>query len=79
VYGCSTKALHQIPTVGPQIGKLIPVGLISHAPRLIYTDEQLEQVKILSALDMYSPAYDQPQSVDAVGQWFADADGSMGK
>jgi SAM-dependent methyltransferase len=67
------KALHRIPTIGPQIGKLIPIGPISHAPRLIYTDEELKQVKILSALDMYSPLYDQPQSMDTVRRWFDDA------
>jgi SAM-dependent methyltransferase len=67
------KAIHQIPMLGPQIGKLIPIGPISHAPKLIYTDEQLKQVKILSALDMYSPVYDQPQSMETVRKWFADA------
>jgi SAM-dependent methyltransferase len=67
------KALHRIPAIGPQIGKLIPIGPVSHAPRLIYTDEELKQVKILSALDMYSPVYDQPQSMDAVQGWFDEA------
>ncbi|MFZ3216184.1 MAG: class I SAM-dependent methyltransferase [Candidatus Acidiferrales bacterium] len=67
------KALHKIPAVGPQIGRLIPIGPISHAPRLIYTDEQLKQVKILSALDMYSPVYDQPQTMEAVRRWFEEA------
>jgi SAM-dependent methyltransferase len=52
------KALHRIPVIGPQIGRLIPIGPISHAPRLNYTDEELKQVKILSALDMLSPVYD---------------------
>jgi SAM-dependent methyltransferase len=67
------KALHRIPVIGPLAGKLIPIGPISHAPRLIYTDEELKQVKILSALDMYAPVYDQPQSMDAVQRWFDDA------
>jgi SAM-dependent methyltransferase len=67
------KAIHHIPVLGPHISKLIPIGPISHAPRLIYSDEQLKQVKILSALDMYSPAYDQPQSMKTVEKWFADA------
>ena len=67
------KALHKIPVLGPQIGRLIPIGPISHAPRLIYTDEELKQVKILSALDMYSPVYDQPQTMDTVQRWFAEA------
>ena len=67
------KALHAIPKIGPTLGKLIPIGPISHAPRLIYTDEQLKQVKILSALDMLSPKYDQPQSSETVRQWFDEA------
>lgn len=64
------KALHRIPLVGPQIGRLIPIGPISHAPRLNYTDEELKQVKILSALDMLSPVYDQPQRMEDVRRWF---------
>jgi SAM-dependent methyltransferase len=67
------KALHRIPAVGPLLGALIPIGPISHAPRLNYTDAELKQVKILSALDMLSPVYDQPQKMEDVGQWFYDA------
>jgi SAM-dependent methyltransferase len=67
------KALHGIPKIGPTLSKLVPIGPISHAPRLVYTDDQLKQVKILSALDMLSPKYDQPQSVETVRQWFKEA------
>jgi hypothetical protein len=52
---------------------LIPIGPISHAPRLIYTDEELKQVKILSALDMLSPVHDHPQRMDDVQRWFEEA------
>jgi SAM-dependent methyltransferase len=67
------KALYQIPAIGPRLGSLIPIGPISHAPRLIYTDEELKQVKILSALDMLSPVYDQPQRMEDVRSWFEHA------
>lgn len=67
------KALYQIPVVGPHLGSLIPIGPISHAPRLNYTDEELKQVKILSALDMLSPVYDQPQRMQDVRTWFKQA------
>lgn len=67
------KALYKIPLVGKPIGNLIPIGPISHAPRLIFTDEVLVQVKILSALDMFSPVHDHPQTLETVRQWFADA------
>jgi SAM-dependent methyltransferase len=67
------KAINRIPGVGPRLGALIPIGPISHAPRLIYTDAELKQVKILSALDMFSPVYDQPQTMEDVRQWFEQA------
>jgi SAM-dependent methyltransferase len=67
------KAVSRIPVVGPLLGKLIPIGPISHAPRLNYTDDELKQVKVLSALDMLSPVYDQPQRMEDVGRWFQDA------
>jgi len=66
------KALNRIPAIGPHLGALIPIGPISHAPRLNYTDEELKQVKILSALDMLSPVYDQPQQMEDVRKWFDD-------
>jgi SAM-dependent methyltransferase len=67
------KAVHSIPEFGPMLANLIPIGPISHAPRLIYTDAELKEVKILSALDMLSPKYDQPQRIEDVRKWFADA------
>jgi SAM-dependent methyltransferase len=67
------KALYRIPVIGRRLGSLIPIGPISHAPRLNYTDEELKQVKILSALDMLSPVYDQPQQMEDVGKWFEHA------
>ena len=67
------KAIHRVPVVGPRLGALIPIGPISHAPRLNYTDAELKQVKILSALDMLSPVYDQPQRMEDVRRWFEEA------
>jgi len=67
------KALYKVPLVGIPIAKLIPIGPVSHAPRLNFTDEELVQVKILSALDMFSPVHDHPQTLDAVRKWFSDA------
>ncbi len=67
------KLLYKIPFVGKPLGSLIPIGPVSHEPRLIFTDEELIQVKILSALDMYSPIHDHPQTLEAVRQWFSDA------
>jgi len=67
------KALCNVPLVGKSLGDLIPIGPISHKPKLDYTDEELKQVKILSALDMFSPVHDHPQTIETVRQWFADA------
>lgn len=67
------KAVHRIPAVGPNLAGLIPIGPLSHAPRLNYTDEQLKEVKILSALDMLSPVYDQPQRLEDVRVWLEEA------
>jgi 2-polyprenyl-3-methyl-5-hydroxy-6-metoxy-1,4-benzoquinol methylase len=67
------KALYKVPLIGKPIGNLIPIGPISHKPKLDFTDEELKQVKILSALDMFSPEHDHPQTIDTVRQWFADA------
>jgi SAM-dependent methyltransferase len=67
------KALYQVPWIGKPIGSLIPIGPISHKPKLDYTDAELKQVKILSALDMFSPVHDHPQMIETVRQWFTDA------
>src|SRR5438874_670990 len=68
------KALNKIPAVGQRVAAFVPIGPISHADKgLKYTDEELKQVKILSALDMLSPAYDQPQHMEDVRVWFEEA------
>ncbi|HYL61295.1 MAG TPA: methyltransferase domain-containing protein, partial [Candidatus Methylomirabilis sp.] len=68
------KAVMRIPALGPRIGSLIPIGALSHAEKgLNYTEDELKQVKILSALDMLSPAYDQPQRMEDVRGWFEHA------
>jgi ubiquinone/menaquinone biosynthesis C-methylase UbiE len=68
------KAIHQVPAVGRQLAKLIPIGAISHTDRgLNYTDEELKQVKILSALNMLSPAFEHPQRMEEVRRWFTES------
>ena len=68
------KAVSRIPAMGPRIGSLIPIGPLSHAGKgLNYAEDELKQIKILSALDMLSPAYDQPQRMEDVRGWFEQA------
>lgn len=66
------KAIHRVPAVGPSLSTLVPIGPLSHVERgLNYTDEELKQVKILSALNMLSPAFEHPQRMEDVERWFA--------
>jgi SAM-dependent methyltransferase len=67
------KALYKVPVIGKPIGNLIPIGPVSHAPKLDYTDQQLIQVKINSALGWYSPVCDNPQTKETIRQWFSEA------
>ena len=67
------KALYRMPLVGKLFGNLIPIGPMSRAPMLNFTDKQMIQVKILSALDMFSPVHDHPQTIDTVRQWFCES------
>lgn len=68
------KAIHQVPAVGPQLARLIPIGALSHIERgLNYSDDELKQVKILSALNMLSPAFEHPQRMEDVQRWFAES------
>lgn len=67
------KALYKVPWIGKPLGSLIPIGPVSHAPRLNFTDEELIQVKIMSALGWYSPVCDNPQTKETVRQWFTEA------
>ncbi len=67
------KALYKVPVVGKPVGNLIPIGPVSHKPKLDYTDEELKQVKILSALDMLAPVHDHPQTLDNVRAWCQEA------
>lgn len=66
--------IHRAPAIGPRMAALIPIGPLSHAQiGLHYTDDELKQVKILSAFDMLSPRYDLPQKIEDIHQWFEEA------
>lgn len=65
------KFVYRIRAVGRPLGNLIPIGPISHKPKFDYTDEELKEIKVLSALDMLSPVHDHPQKVEDVKAWFA--------
>jgi SAM-dependent methyltransferase len=68
------KWIYRLPGVGTSVARLIPIGPLSHvAIGLNYTEEELKQVKILSAFDMLSPRYDLPQEIGQVRDWFGEA------
>jgi len=67
------NSLNRIPGIGAKLARVVPIGPLSHAPRLNYTEEELKQVKILSAFDMLSPKHDHPQRIEDVEAWFKDA------
>jgi SAM-dependent methyltransferase len=68
------SALDRIPGIGSRLAGLIPIGPLSHRSiGLDYTQEELKQVKILSAFDMLSPRYDLPQTMEEVRTWLEEA------
>lgn len=67
------KMLSRIPAVGRPLADLIPIGPISHKPRLNYPDDELKEIKTLSAFDMLAPKYDNPQRMEDVRAWFEEA------
>jgi SAM-dependent methyltransferase len=68
------KRISRLPGIGTQLASLIPIGPLSHTNiGLNYTEDELKQVKILSAFDMYSPRYDFPQRIEDVRRWFKKA------
>lgn len=65
------KVIHRIPRFGPGLNwrLLIPDYMSSYA----LPDEILREWAILDCFDMLSPAYDNPQTIEAVRSWFAEA------
>jgi len=55
------------------LAALIPIGPISHQPKLDYTNEELKQVKILKRARHVLAGARHPQTIETVRQWFADA------
>lgn len=65
------KIIHRIPRIGPGINwrLLIPDYMSSHnLPEPI-----LREWAILDCFDMLSPAYDNPQTIETVASWLAEA------
>lgn len=65
-----SKLIHRIP-----YGRIINWALLVADYRDVYDlkEDILKEWAILDTFDMLSPVYDQPQTIDAVRQWFGDA------
>lgn len=61
-------ALGRVPRVGRKLRNLIPVA--NYEGRLPLSRAQLEQWAVLDTFDMFSPAYDQPQTPATLERWF---------
>ena len=65
----------RVPLAGKYIGFLVPVayhaGFVAGADRLTYA-QQIEW-SILDTFDKFAPAYDRPQRIGTVRQWFEQA------
>ena len=55
--------------VGKVVNRFLPVCGISQLPDKL-SKEELREWVILDTFDMYSPEYDNPQSIDTVKKWF---------
>lgn len=66
-----SRFLGRIPVVGRYLKRLIPVANYEGAYPL--TERQLTEWAVLDTFDWLSPRYDQPQSPDALRQWFKEA------
>ena len=58
---------------------LIPIGAVSYEPEYVLTPRELKEIKVLSAMDMLGPRYDQPQSMETISSWVKEAGLEMGE
>lgn len=70
LYGLS-RLVCRIPKAGHYLRYLIPVANYTGVYPL--GEAQLREWALLDTFDMWAPAYDQPQSMDAVRRWFREA------
>ena len=61
-------AIGRIPFVGRQLRKFVPV--VNYEGVLPLSPSQLREWAVLDTFDMLAPAYDSPQSVDTLREWF---------
>jgi SAM-dependent methyltransferase len=65
------RLIGRIPVLGRKINWMLLIG--SYHGMYDLTDDQMREWAVLDTFDMLAPAYDQPQDVDTVRTWFAEA------
>jgi SAM-dependent methyltransferase len=63
-----SQALNRIPLAGKILKRLIPVADYTGVYPL--TREQIKECALLDTFDMLAPAYDNPQTISSVKDWF---------
>ncbi len=63
-------ATSRIPLLGTKLHRVIAIGELK---RRDWTPTQMKQIKSLNVFDMLSPRYDNPQSLETVRGWIAEA------
>ena len=65
------RQIGRVPVVGRKLNWMLLIG--SYHGMYDLSDEQMREWAILDTFDMLAPAYDQPQDVETVRDWFAEA------
>jgi hypothetical protein len=66
-----SQFIGRIPLVGRFLKRVVPV--VDYTNIYPLSQKQLEEWALLDTFDMLAPAYDNPQSVETVTQWFKQA------
>lgn len=72
IYHPFAAACMRVPKIGYMLSQLLPVACYSTNFRSL-TKEQLLEWSVMDTFDMLAPAYDQPQTLDTLKQWYIDA------
>jgi SAM-dependent methyltransferase/uncharacterized protein YbaR (Trm112 family) len=66
-----SRALGQLPTFGPYLRRLVPVAHYDGAYPL--NEQQMHEWAVLDTFDWFAPAYDKPQTAQALRSWLSEA------
>jgi SAM-dependent methyltransferase len=67
-----TQAMNRLG-IGKFVNRFVPICDIAHTLPANLTPQQLREWVVLDTFDMFSPQYDNPQTIETVKQWVAEA------